>query len=127
MREIKFRVWDGKKFGYIHLQSGVGKITLPGVDFMPHEYRDFGQIKLPDSTIFQQYTGLHDRNEKEIYEGDVMTFVDPLNKAEIFWNDKLARFCRRIDGNSAFFNGEMANNGEVIGNIYENPELLEAS
>jgi hypothetical protein len=103
-REIKFRVWDKQNKLWV---AGWG-IGQSGVQ------SDVG------SKVFMQYTGLTDKNGKEIYEGDIVQFEALLDgekkgKARVFFQD-----------GSFIANGLMNNQIplEVIGNIYENPELL---
>jgi len=117
MRTIKFRAWD--------LFNG----EMAYSDKYPHIAKFFFYV---DSLLagengieLMQFTGLLDKNGKEIYEGDITK--DSTGVCLIDWNDKLASFCLRRNG-WAFdhFFGEAVDPSdvEVIGNIYENPELL---
>lgn len=85
-----------------------------------------------------QYTGLNDKNGKEIYEGEICEKDDILY--EIIWIDKLAKFCARVVKSESVLirnmpfplqqyviDGTLDCNLKVIGNIYENPELLEVT
>ena len=76
-----------------------------------------------------QCTGLKDKSGKEIYEGDILSFglwsdtkLPCLHK--VYWNDESASFdtwdLRRNE-----WGGQLDAFSEVIGNIYENPELLD--
>jgi hypothetical protein len=75
-----------------------------------------------------QYTGLKDKNDKEIYESDVVQVVAQdgtrLSKHKIIWSNSRCRFMKhREDGN--FFDLETSQTLlEIIGNIYQNPELV---
>lgn len=118
-REIKFRakslggIWE---YGDLHLRSK-----------HPHIHNMIGAKIYIDSNTIGQFTGLHDKNGKEIYEGDIVkTLVSRLNSTK---NKKYRNFMIRYDA-PHFWNGydtllmsewQM----EVIGNIYDNPELLE--
>jgi hypothetical protein len=101
MREIKFRAWDKdrkKMIGPFHVGS------------MLAEYRP------PE----MQYTDLKDRNGKEIYEGDIIVFDEsmPIEMDRGCWT------CKRKGKASMLLFG-VNEQSEVIGNIYENPELLD--
>ncbi|WP_280149931.1 YopX family protein [Bacillus subtilis] len=119
MREIKFRVWDI-----------VWKKMLTHEDLWDAPFNELF-ISTPDQRPYNimQYTGLKDRNGREIYEGDIV--VDGReNSAEVVFDDGC--FCvigylgdlRTHPLRDSLFCGERF---EVIGNIYENPELLEGA
>lgn len=121
MREIKFRVWHkGKKiisevFGIDILHK---EIFFSNGDIDYCEISDFKYIEL------MEYTGLKDKNNKEIYEGDIVTLHN--GKYKVIFNSKEARFVLRDD--EFEMNIPFTNNNnkrmEVVGNIYENPELI---
>jgi hypothetical protein len=81
-----------------------------------------GEHVVLDDMTLMQYTGLKDKNGKEIFEGDVTTSeIGDEPMAVVFWE---GCFCHKWpDGNGHIFNPK---NIEIIGNIYENPELLAA-
>lgn len=95
------------------------------------EYGEYVQCFITDEKTIGQYTGLHDKNGKEIYEGDIVKVNDEII-AEVIWeNDYLGYFLYVNEENSidSFENGEQPlydywGSIEVIGNIYDNPELL---
>lgn len=107
MREIKFRAWDKEKREMILLEPNTS-------------YSDFKNFEL------SQYTGLKDKNGKEIYEGDIFTDDDCSKKRFIFEYNGLNLTVREVGYRigSLFITDDMIKL-EVIGNIYENPELLE--
>lgn len=86
--------------------------------------------------IQMQFTGLHDKNGKEIYEGDVVIDHDTKIKHSVSWNEKKVGWWldRTTDKNgSGSYSascllpeniGLYDKGWEIIGNIYENPELI---
>lgn len=117
-REIKFRAkaLDGSwEYGDLHLHCAHPHIHTLNV------YRMY-----IDPKTVGQFTGLHDKNGKEIYEGDIVrTLVSRLNATK---NKKYRNFVIRYDA-PHFWNGYdtllMSEwRMEVIGNIHDNPELL---
>jgi hypothetical protein len=107
MREIKFRGWDGERMLSPQDLSQSG---------------DFWRWLGKQDVELMQYTGLKDREGREIYESDIVKEGDLIGV--IGWHDDYARFRYTHETGSA---GLYCFYGEVIGNIYENPELLEAS
>jgi uncharacterized phage protein (TIGR01671 family) len=134
MREIKFKAWD------IDLQ----KMIFNVLDLKPNIYvNNIFFINHPN-LIWLQYTGLKDKHGKEIYEGDIVKMDDnpeqfkgtefhdkeDVSHHKIIWDNDRAMFTdfRLEDGDSlaGFLDGDISfvYDGEIIGNIYENPELL---
>lgn len=105
-REIKFRVWVGSETLMIY----------PNKNFPI--YIDNGVWN--DGEIPMQYTGLNDRNGKEIYEGDVLRSDFGLNEV-IEW---VEMGCCNTIGTGYSFDQECCDNVFIAGNVYENPELL---
>ena len=79
-----------------------------------------------------QYTGLKDKNGKEIYEGDIIGCHNPNIKHLIFYNEKQGRFMAALNGDieNDYINvcglddSRWNASKEVIGNIHDNPELI---
>ena len=121
-REIKFRVWDGTA---MYDATEYPDWTLG--DFanafrMAPEYRPD-----PERYKLMQYTGLKDKNGKEIYEGDIMEITHPKEGATrgvIEYSDDGGRFLWFAHEDSGYGLTSRDRANEVIGNIYENPELL---
>lgn len=137
-REIKFRAWNGEYFhpleddgDYFFRDDGDG-LRLHG---------KWGECK---NTILLQFTGLKDKNGKEIYEGDILKFDDG-RTAKIIWFETgwyiAGRAHSKIEKSYSKMNepGEVSEwhqsasrygnlrHGEIIGNIYETPEILQTS
>ena len=122
MREIKFRAWNGSKI--IRWSKLIG---IPFNNMLNEKY-----MTNPPKNILElmQYTGLKDKNGTEIYEGDIIKKVDGITN-ETYGFVKMQHYMWKImntDGVNemtlaGFVNCHMAL--EVIGNIYENQELLE--
>lgn len=129
MKEIKFRAWDvlNKK-----MLSWGEVFDLPAWEIFPGT---------PEQRAFEvmQYTGLKDRNGKEIYEGDILEFrANPFDrKRDLFqvvfkdggfrdeWNNYIGQYLPPDIRNKQGGRVRLNEACEVVGNIYENPELLE--
>ncbi len=147
MREIKFRAWDKVcREMFYNSELANGDMMVICLD---------GEIQLsdddtykPDDFILMQYTGLKDKNGKEIYEGDILRVQTGWYKSA---KNEVDKFDKGVKGETLWtvehkiFNCEMGfmiygldrrfhklmtqsmmwnTKAEVIGNIYENPELL---
>ena len=137
MRTIKFRAWNNKKEMMHDSDSQIGGLwSVEFINGSPEYYNP------DDNMVLMQYTGLKDKNEKEIYEGDYVVmdvwnggdgYEEP-NEIDEFegivtWN--INGFNISTKDKDGKFEPEMClceNNvytkTEVLGNIYENPELL---
>ena len=80
MREIKFRVYDTVNKCFISDMSNfwINPSFTAMMEWRP-EFDGQMTFDLNDSLIFQQYTGLKDKNGMEIYQGDILEFIDPNN------------------------------------------------
>jgi uncharacterized phage protein (TIGR01671 family) len=129
--EIKFRAWDDHN----KVMKTYTLKQLAEEDRFSYD-TEFEAIQSGfDNWKWMQYTGLKDKNGKEIYEGDVITWLNRENErffSILIFDQKHARF----EGNG-FYQGALLSKfyylpadlcplSEVIGNIYENPELLAA-
>lgn len=124
MREIKFRAWDNVQ----EVMLSVENIDFRN-DLITFNEDDNSLTDTFEMITLMQYTGMKDKNGKEIYEGDIVGSLHM--RAEVIFEDGSFRFkwLDKITKRVRKYNEPMFKNTnivfEVIGNIYENKELLE--
>jgi hypothetical protein len=121
MREIKVKAWDGKIMSepFTLDQASYEGFPRPVVD-------DNGECRTNIKITWILSTGLLDKNSKEIYEGDILEcgiWEDNSVVGVVEYNEKLGRY-EVNDKNHHDLIGRVICRREIIGNIYENPELL---
>lgn len=135
MREIKFRAWDKEQKKFIGSNysdnwsneknewwADEGMMMLTGIE----------DISKKERYVLQQYTGLLDKNGKEIYEGDILNSFYKFEGCNgvylVKWHDDSCGFYPKKFGThqqkSVSISMLDLQRCEVIGNIYENPELI---
>lgn len=123
MRELKFRAWSKKHNKYLKITG----IQYDG-DKFAGTFVIYGTVAgipntiflKPEDVVLEQYTGLKDKNGKEIYEGDILESTWNGDKADVVWNNVEGEWEHYADFNAYSKYGSSV----VIGNIHENPELL---
>lgn len=153
MREIKFRAWDKEeKKMWWNVQNAYDTLgsyckhededDLNNCSCIetsyPHKMMSFMNVLEDESLITMQYTGLKDRNKTEIYEGDCLRYYNRKGSSFghsvhiVIWQEHKGRFALEIPDDKSNEPRAFTNHGAkwdeekftVIGNIYENPELL---
>lgn len=133
MREWKFRAWDdvAKK---MYLPNDLEQAEVfKDVNKTIYSYLSYGVLCIydfrdtePVEFIPMQYTGCWDKNRKEIYEGDLIRFDNGIY--QVVWDEEFASFALLSDDGGLLLGGQQwRDSAEVIGNIFENPELWEAA
>ena len=117
MREIKFRAWDIKSERMLPVNSPGGSITTDRITL------SYNLELLHDGFEVMQCTGLKDRKGKDTFEGDIVRWSDYYKPGVIEWDEGSAGFVVKNE-QMAIVNIE---NTEIIGNKFENPELLEGN
>ena len=147
MREIKFRAWDEKdsKMVFDFINNDKGVVSLNGI----------GQLVKSTWYHLMQYTGLKDKNGKEIYEGDIVlangsesvlihdfsearkfvsTNISDERKFEkrrsaykVYWQDNFSKFSfMSLSSPKHSIESDVAKRDlEVVGNLFENPDLTQ--
>ena len=111
MREIKFRAWQTvTKVMFYNIERGTGETggNPPFADYLENKHM-----------IVMQFTGWHDHNGKEVYEGDVIQFPS-LHVGVVVWDTPNDGWRIRVHQTMLLRDNEM----HVVGNIYENPNII---
>jgi hypothetical protein len=123
-REIKYRAW---------LKEEEKMVNVETMDFTDKSMQYLEKNEIIDAYLLRrmifedielmQYTGIKNKNGLEIYEGDIIICkYGPEIMMEVKWVDEGFRTLGKYNGDN--YVGYVKNSAEVIGNIYENPELL---
>jgi uncharacterized phage protein (TIGR01671 family) len=124
MRDMRFRAWD--------------KFTKKMFDYDLIRNDELRDLESDEHRIYMQFTGIYDRNKKPIYEGDIVEMFREVSRGGDehpykgyvkYWEGSYFLFEKNevwVDGVFDWCVSESKYYRKVIGNIYENPELLEA-
>ena len=130
MRDIKFRAWNGIRMEQDIIVGRFGAFYVnPGEQGNGLDPNDSASLNpcntLMDKCPVMQYTGLKDKNDKEIYEGDIVKDLGG-NIWKVYWDDEAASIAivNEVKTRSVIPRC-IAKYHQVIGNIYENPDLIQ--
>ena len=135
-REIKFRAYNrdwNMTLPVDEIKFENGEAVSVSVTIKASDYDHKGEWEdyiVGDEITIEQFTGLHDKNDKEIYEGDILGGI--YDGGYISWCEKCKQFqyfrckdeCFACGGDVHWSELLVEEELEVIGNIHENPELL---
>lgn len=123
MRQIKFRVWNAKKKKWIHPPGH--EVNLFGETILLGGFMNGVSVEGLNDCHALQFTGLLDKNKKEIYEGDIVKGSGDTSASQgaiVVIEYEPMRFVLRAPGKK-WCRDLFLETLEVIGNIYDNPEL----
>jgi uncharacterized phage protein (TIGR01671 family) len=132
MKTVKFRIWNGIEMVYDITTGKYGTFYVnpeKGDGLNPQDTASLtvNTTKYPEGIPLMQYTGIEDKNGKEIYEGDIVRFK--------YWSDSYQKYkdkVMKVEYLKGFFcplvsfgDEPSSKDFEVIGDIYKTPELLQ--
>ncbi|AUS15134.1 YopX family protein [Bacillus velezensis] len=125
MREIKFRAWNKENLIMVYEDEDDSSAYWDGICLSEIEMVN-ARLKYNNIYIWMQYTGLKDKNGREIYEGDIRED----RRGDIFtvvYENDFASFVAKYNNRRRVPLDIWGVDSEFLGTVYEKPELLEAS
>lgn len=122
-REIKFRVWDTELKEMIE----AGKVRISGTGIIDLDNgKDWTEDVDAERFIVMQYTGLKDKNGKEIYEGDILQLKQAKKSIFVveYEEQSFIAYCKNKVNNNEDALHYVSDALQIVGNIYEHPHLL---
>ncbi|ORI00225.1 YopX family protein [Campylobacter concisus] len=120
MRKVRYRAWDKeveKMFPVLEIDFVEGWVRM----YSKIAGRHYNWL---DNLVLMQYTGLEDKYGEEICDGDILTWENNII-AKVYYADDMAMFRCVIEGTEEFDLFVSNQEASIIGNIYENKELLD--
>lgn len=135
---FKFRIWDNVNNKMAHLLRHFNAVMVNGTVCIVESFQNMNGFykkkvsKEFDDAVLMQCTGLKDKKGKLIYEGDIVKFSSIYGHGifEIKWNDEFAMYGFEDEETDFTDLRCFIENGayiEILGNLYENPELLKSN
>jgi len=142
-REIKFRMWNNvedkpERSRYFYDEYDVFECLKQQALFNKNPKDKLGYDHVGDGNSFEQFTGIQDKNGKDIYEGDIMKIIleglgfwekqkDLERIGKVVYNEDYAGYLvvweYSKDQHHENLSCDLAFTGEILGNVYENPEF----
>lgn len=125
---MKHRIWDKEQDCW---WFGNTAIDADGDIMLGRDCREWAPVADPEQFIIEYCTGLEDKNEVDIYGGDIVTVKMSFeggflpHVGEVVYVETFGAFATKNEAGETLFHNHLLDSFEVIGNIHQHPELLE--